>query len=94
MKVIDHEPHAWFLLEESGRRYFDARVTRSAADWTVFIEMSPQECREYHAMGRLFLKYLAARIPNFVEEYAARDLTRQMEGEVLRAVTTWKAGNV
>jgi hypothetical protein len=93
MRVAAHEPQAWFLMEESERYYFDARVTRSAAEWSVLIELTPQEYREYHAMGRLYLDYLAARIHNFVEEYSSRDLTNELGADVTRAVQDWKAAN-
>lgn len=90
MKVADHEPHVWFLLEDGGRYYFDARVSRSAVDWSVLVQLTPQEYREYHAIGRLYLNYLAARIHNFVEEYQSRDLTRELESEVMRAIQAWR----
>ena len=43
MKVIDSEPHSWFLLKEGDRYYMVARVTRSAVDWSVLVELLPQE---------------------------------------------------
>jgi hypothetical protein len=93
MRVAAHEPHAWFLMEESGRYYFDARVSRSAADWSVLVQLTPQEYREYHAMGRLYLDYLAARIHNFVEEYSSRDLSEKLGDEVTRAIQKWSAAD-
>ncbi|HEY0683319.1 MAG TPA: hypothetical protein VGD45_13380 [Steroidobacter sp.] len=90
MKVSDHEPHTWFLLEESGRYYIDARVTRSAAEWSILVELTPQEYREYHAIGRLYLSYLAARIHNFADEYSARDLTKALGEKAMRAIQEWR----
>ena len=90
MKVVDHEPQTWFLLLDRDRYYLDARVTRSAADWSVLIELNEQEYREYHAIGRLYLAYLAARIHNFTEDYTTRDLTRSNQSEVLAAIREWR----
>jgi len=94
MQVADHEPYVWFLLKESDGYYFNARVSRSAADWDVLVKLTPQEYREYHAIGRLYLNYLAARIHNFVEEYSARDLSKAIGEEVVRAIRDWRASGV
>ena len=93
MKVVDHEPQTWFLLTDCDRYYLDARVTRSAVDWSVLIELNEQEYREYHAIGRSYLAYLAARIHNFTEDYTGRDLTRSREDEVLGAIRAWHRGS-
>jgi hypothetical protein len=90
MKVTDHEPQTWFFLEDAGRYYIDARVSRSAAEWSVLVQLTSQEYREYHAIGRLYLSYLAARIHSFTEEYSGRDLTRELGEEVMRAVDRWR----
>lgn len=91
MRVVDHEPQVWFLMEEAGRYYFDARVTRSAAEWSISIELTPTECREYRAIGRLYLSYLAARIHNFSEEYSTRDCSRELETKLMLAIQEWRA---
>ena len=93
MTVAAHEPHTWFLLEEAGRHYFDARVTRSAEDWSVLVQLTEQEHREYHAIGRLYLQYLAARIHNFVEEYSSRDLSKELGAKVTQAIQDWRENN-
>lgn len=93
MRVAAHEPHTWFLLEEAGRYYFDARVTRSAVDWSVLVQLTESECREFHTIGRLYLQELAARIHNSPEEYLSRDLTKELGVEVSRAIQDWRTGN-
>jgi hypothetical protein len=93
MRVADHEPQVWFLFEESGRYYFDARVTRSAAEWSILLQLTAQEYQEYHAIGRLYLNYLAARIQNSSEEYSSRDLSRELGAEVTSAVQSWRASD-
>jgi len=91
MEVADHEPSVWFLLKEADTYYLDARVTRSAVEWSLLIELTAQEQREYHAMGKVFLHQLAARMDNFAEEYTTRDRTRQLGGEVARVIKEWRA---
>jgi hypothetical protein len=91
MRVIDHGPQAWFLLKEEERYFLDARVSRSAVDFSVLVELDPQEYREYHVMGKVFLHYLAARIHHFTDEYLSRDLTGSMEGTVAQAIEAWRA---
>jgi hypothetical protein len=93
VKVADHEPQTWFLLEESGEYYFDARVTRSAVEWNVLIKLAPQEWREYRAIGRTYLHDLAARIHNFAEEYSARDLNRELGEKVTRTIQQWRGAD-
>lgn len=80
-------------MEEAGRYYFDARVSRSASEWSVLVQLTPQEYREYHAIGRLYLDYLAARIHNFVEEYSSRDLSNELGSRVTGAIQEWRAAN-
>jgi hypothetical protein len=91
MKVIAPGPYSWFLLEESGRYYFDARVSQSAAEWSILMEPTSEEYREYHALGRVYLDYLAARIQNSSREYQARSLDSELGESVARAVEEWMA---
>jgi hypothetical protein len=86
MLVVDHEPHVWFLLADSGRYYLDARVSRSAVEWSVLIELTEPECREYHATGKPFLHALAARIDDGANAFESRDVTKQLGAAVARAI--------
>ena len=90
MRVVDHEPHTWFLLKEGDRNYLDAQVNRSAVSWSVLIELNEQERREYQAIGRSYLDSLAALINSSTENYSARDLTQSKDRDVLEAVRTWR----
>ena len=91
MKVVDHEPHVWFLLEEAGRYFMDARVSRSAVEWSVLLELTPEELDEYQAMGKTFLHKLAARIESFPDQYADRNLSTKMDSAVLKAIQEWQS---
>jgi hypothetical protein len=93
MKVEAHGPHAWFLLEDSGRRYLEARCSQSAADYTIAIELSAEEWREYHGIGRLYIDYLAARIQNWPKEYLPRQVSKETQAEINAAISSWMESN-
>ena len=91
MVVADHEPHAWFLLEEAGTYYLDARAGHSAVEWSVLLRLTPEEDREYHAVGRPYVAYLAARIASRPFDYTERNLTAELGERVTQAVAAWRA---
>lgn len=90
MKVVDHGPQTWFLLAEQDRLYLDARVSRSAVEWGVLIELSPQERAGLAAQGKPYLDALAASIDAAPERYAARDLGAARGREVAQVVVAWR----
>ena len=64
MKVLDHEPHAWFLLDDNGALYLDAHCSLSVLDYSVLIALDAEETSAYRAEGRPYLDALAQRIHN------------------------------
>jgi hypothetical protein len=81
LKVLDHEPHAWFLLEDEGKLYLDAHCSLSVLDYSVLIALDEDETSAYRAEGRHYLDALAERIHNSApaaasstSPYRARDL--------------------
>lgn len=62
MKVIDHEPYAFYLLEQDGRFYLDAYCSHSFFDYSVLIALTEEETREFFAQGRTFVARLAYSI--------------------------------
>ncbi len=59
MKVIDHEPQSWFLLDDGGVLYLDAHCSHSAFDYSVLIALNSVETSAFAAKGRAYLKELA-----------------------------------
>lgn len=47
MKVLDHEPYQWFLLEESGRLFLDANCNHSFIGYDFLILLNPEEIQAY-----------------------------------------------
>lgn len=104
MQYVDHEPGAWFLVEQAGTFYLDARYSYSAViDDSALIQLDESEVAAYRAGGHEHLSRLARRIHNSApyrdeSAYFARNLYRGDDGhryrdEVAVAIAqhTWAA---
>lgn len=97
MKVLDHEPHAWFLLEDDGALYLDAHCSFSAFDYSVLIALDTEETSAYAAKGRPYLDQLAQGIHNSApaaaastSPYRSRDLKKGPTAErASAAISAW-----
>ena len=100
MKVLDHEPHAWFLLEDEGTLYLDAHCSFSVFDYSVLIALDADETSAYRAKGRPYLDELAERIHNSApaaaistSPYRSRDLRKGPSAEkASAAIVAWRSG--
>ena len=93
MKVVAHGPQVWFLLQDHDGYYLLARCSQSAAEFELLIKLSPDEYKEFHACGRLYIDYLAARINYWSREYAARSVLNAYQPKVTAAIGEWSASN-
>lgn len=59
MKVLDHQPYAWFLLEDDGRLYLDAHCSHSFFDYSVLIALNDAETEAFRSAGRAYIDKLA-----------------------------------
>jgi hypothetical protein len=90
MEYVDHEPGAWFLVEEDRILYLDARYSYSALiDDSALIRLSDAEVAAYRAGGRDVLAELARGIHHSApyrpeSAYFARDLYRGADGQTFR----------
>lgn len=99
MKVLDHEPHAWFLLDDDGTLYLDAHCSFSAFDYSVLIALDTEETSAYRAKGRPYIDELAERIHNSApaaaistSPYRSRDLKKGPSAErASAAVMAWRS---
>lgn len=104
MKYVDHEPATWFLVEEDGILYLDARYSYSAViDDSALVRLDDAELAAYRAGGHGYLTDLARGIHHSApyredSKYHARDLYRGREGRTWRdavsaaiAEHTWAA---
>ncbi|MDF2507378.1 MAG: hypothetical protein K0Q52_1237 [Microbacterium sp.] len=86
MRYVDHEPGSWFLVEQHGDLYLDARYTiNSMVDDSCLIRLNDAERRQYDEAGRDSLTALARRIdsssPHREESpFHLRNLLRHPDG--------------
>ncbi|NYJ03548.1 hypothetical protein HNR19_004246 [Nocardioides thalensis] len=103
MKVIDELSGGWFLLEEDGRLYLDARYSYSAViDDSALVELDPEEVAAYRAGGRDHISELATAIhmsapyrgdsPYFSRDLYRGDQGRQWRSAVAAAVAAHRSG--
>ena len=62
IKVVDHEPAAWFLVQDGKRLLFDVNCSHGAVSHEFLMELNASERADYAARGRRFLSELAERI--------------------------------
>lgn len=99
MKVIDHEPTSWFLLQDGDQLYFDVHCSHSFVGYSVLVALDEDETSTLHQRGRRYLDQLAEDI-NFSapvaggdrSPYKARDLSRTHGQRVTEAVMSWQSG--
>ncbi|GFE89589.1 hypothetical protein [Steroidobacter agaridevorans] len=62
MKVIDHDPQTWFLLEDEGALFLDGNYNHSFVGYDWMIQLSAGEVAKYRARGpdELYKKASAA----------------------------------
>ena len=90
MEVVDCDPYAWFLLGDGDRLYLDARVARSAVEWTVVVELTAEERAAYATQGKPALDALAASIDLVPERYSARNLRATLGESITRTIVAWR----
>ncbi|MFI9002755.1 hypothetical protein [Streptomyces sp. NPDC053541] len=91
MTCVDHEPGAWFLVEQRGVLHLDARYGHGALiDDSVLVRLDAAELAAYRTGGHAALSDLAARIHDSAPHlerspYHRRDLYRGPDGARYRA---------
>jgi hypothetical protein len=98
LKVIDHEPYRWFLLEESDDLLLDANCDHSFIGYSYLIQLKPDEIQEYRQRGRDYLHWLSEDIHNSVpilkvstSIYKGRDLSSLYRERVSEAIEAWRS---
>jgi hypothetical protein len=90
MKVLDHEPSAWFLLNEKDKYFLDANCNISVAGFSVAIELNPEEAKNYLASGRFVIEKLASSISYSPTSHGDRQLDVDTCNRMHNAVIAWK----
>lgn len=90
MHYVDHEPGSWFLVEQDGVLYLEARyVVTSMADDSALIRLDESELERYRESGHDALSTLARQIGDSsphrdTSAFHQRDLLRGPGGRDLR----------
>jgi hypothetical protein len=90
MRYVDHEPGSWFLVEQRGILYLDARYSYSAViDDSALVRLDDTELASFRMGGHDYLTDLAQRIHHsapYLEEsgFHPRDLYRGPDGQSYR----------
>ena len=99
MKVVDHAPHHWFLLDDAGVLLLDANCSHGAVGYDFLVALTPEETAEYRRQGREYLGRLATAIHDSVpiaaataSAYRGRNLAATHGERVMAAIVAWRAG--
>lgn len=99
MKVLDHEPYRWFLLEEGDTLYLDAHCSHSFIDYSFLIALDGAERAQFQAEGRSYLDrlsydihYSAPIVRESKSPWKGRNLTASLGDAVNEAVRRWRDG--
>jgi hypothetical protein len=91
--VVDHAPHAWFLLRDNDELYFDVNCSQSAFSFSFLLRLTAQERADYELRGRDALDELARAVQDSApiargntSPYRFRNLTHLHGDEVSEAV--------
>lgn len=90
MRYVDHKPGGWFLVEQQGSYYLQARYSYSAViDDSALIRLDESEVEAYRAGGHDYVSDLAMRIHNSApysekSPYHSRDLYRGPDARAYR----------
>jgi hypothetical protein len=97
-EVVDHAPHAWFLLEDCGVTFLDVNCNHGAYGYSWMIELNADELERYRAEGRAFLDHLADAIHMSVpvvegstSAYKDRDVSSEHAGATQDAIRRWRS---
>ncbi len=97
MKVVDHEPQSWFLLEDSGSLFLDGNYSHSFIGYDWMIQLSDQEMKQFRQRGREFVDWLTRDIQNSVpilevskSSYKARRVPHVLHERASAAIKEWQ----
>lgn len=93
-QIIDYGPQVWQLYRDENQELFlSVRCQSGFMEFDTLLRLSPQECLEYQALGRVAVDYLGSKVSYWAEQYQERDVAAQFEAERQQAVEAWRAAH-
>jgi len=97
MKIIDHEPQSWFLLEDAGALFLDGNYNHSFVGYDWMIQLNRDEVDQYRERGREFINRLAEDVQNSVpilkastSSYETRRVPQELYDKASASIAEWK----
>jgi hypothetical protein len=97
VKVVDHEPQLWFLVEDEGVLLFDVGCEFNCVGYSVLIALDQSETEQYQIRGHAYLSQLADAINYSVpgakvssSPYKTRNIQSSKGEAVSKAIEAWK----
>lgn len=91
MVVVDHEPHAWFLLRDGHGYVLDVNCSRSFVGFSLVLRLTPDEAAGIEAQGHQAADDLARSIQYSPDSYSTRCDDPALEPASLAAIKEWQA---
>jgi hypothetical protein len=89
MEVILHLDRLCFLLRRGDDYYLDINCANSFVGYSLFLQLTDDECVEYRASGESFIRTVAEKINGHPEEFFGRDVRGSLQDEAAEAIGRW-----
>lgn len=90
MHVVDHEPSAWFLLQEEEHYFLDVFCERGIMCFCVDMQLTHEEREGYAREGRAFVMALADQVLARSDPSDPRDLRDpELQDRIRSAIAAW-----
>jgi hypothetical protein len=95
MNVVDHSPHAWFLLQRGDDYFLDVNCNHSAAGYSILIRLAEDEVSHYSSGGHSYVDRLAQAVQDGGpgSPIQSRDVTTEYLAETSQAIKAWRVSN-
>ena len=91
MQVVDHEPHAWFLLRDDLGYVLDVNCNQSAVGFSVVVRLTAEETRLLELRGRTAADNLARAIQDAPRAYMPRHQGPELDAATMEAIARWQS---
>ncbi|MCW0436074.1 hypothetical protein [Xanthomonas sacchari] len=100
MQVVEHEPHAWFLLRDGETLLLDVNCSHGPVGYAWTMALTVQEIAQFQTLGRDFIAQLAERVQSTAlgvlgnrSPYLIRKADAETRQRVTVAIKAWIKDN-